>query len=114
MKLSSMVRDCLNNIGTKYSKDGFDVFILEPQAFGPVTTLLEYNYEEHRRTLLLSTDLDELIPLFQGIRSLDPTVFTAIKQCHDMGESGLYRFIILGFDNADARPYVRGTLKKVP
>jgi len=92
-----------------------DVSIALPEVgkqWNSYNTVLEYNYaDDTRRVLLVSTDLTELCYLFPLIRAKDPTVFAAIKQCHEMCTSGLYDLVLLGFDVADMLPYIRGTFR---
>ncbi len=84
------------------------------KGWNSYNTVLEYNFsDDTRRTLLTSTDLDEMIPLFKLIRKLDPLVFSAIKQYHAMEESGVYHMVILGFDRGLQLPYVQGILKSL-
>ena len=76
-----------------------------------VNTVIEYSVNDIRYAMYASTDLDELLPLFQGLRDKDERVYRAVDLYHKMQMSGQFEFTMIGFDKNKKKPYVYGEPK---
>ncbi len=94
----------------RFDVDGVSFYVGIPQGkgFNSITTVVEYVVDDTRHTMLTSTDLDELLPLFGKIRDKDNQVLRAIAEYHQLQSRGKYSFLILGYDKWKKAPYIRG------